>query len=246
MVERDREKKPSVEKLYHHLKHEVAWSETRFADVQLLKKLGLDADIEAMLAHLKMPKLHTMAYHLYEDVSCQFLSSLVVTIHDTKHAKEGWGKITFTVHGRRYTMSFKEIGRVMDFPDLEYFFPQKTDDLPQKLWKLISGNERDTGKDKNSHIRHPSVRYLHKMLVHALYPRKEAGTITDEDLYLFFPAIKPYATHTQLPFSTEIYSEVGWVSFFVGRLQHYRDWAWTTGDSSPKIGIGGLITPLLE
>lgn len=28
VVERDREKKPSVEKLYHHLKHEVAWSET--------------------------------------------------------------------------------------------------------------------------------------------------------------------------------------------------------------------------
>ncbi|KAJ4881377.1 hypothetical protein Rs2_38432 [Raphanus sativus] len=102
-----------------------------------------------MLAHLKMPKLHTMAYPLYEDVSCQFLSSLVVvTIHDTKHAKEGWGKITFTVHGRRYTMSFKEIGRVMDFPDLEYSFLQKTDDLPQKLWKLISGNERDTGKTR--------------------------------------------------------------------------------------------------
>ncbi|KAF3528677.1 hypothetical protein DY000_02039123 [Brassica cretica] len=36
------------------------------------------------------------------------------------------------------------------------------------------------------------------------------------------------------------------VSFFVSRLEHYRDWAWYTSDSRPKIGIGGLITPLLQ
>ncbi|KAJ4873278.1 hypothetical protein Rs2_45054 [Raphanus sativus] len=246
VVERDREKKPTVEQLYDVLKNEMTWMPTRFADVQLLRQLGLEADIEAMLVHLNMPKLHTMAYPLYKDVSCQFLSSLFVTVHKTKHARERWGKIAFTVHGRSYTMSFKEIERVMGFPDLQYSFPEKTDNLPQKLWKLISGNERSTGKDKNSHIRHPSVRYLHRLLVHIFYPRKEVGTITDEDMYLFFPAIKPYATHTQLPFSMELYSEVGWVRFFVGRLRYYRDWAWTTGDSSPKIWIGSLITPLLE
>ncbi|KAJ4875972.1 Uncharacterized protein Rs2_40990 [Raphanus sativus] len=87
VVERDREKKPTVEQLYHVLKDEITWMPTRFADVQLLRQLGLEADIEVMLVHLKMPKLHTMEYPLYKDVSCQFLSSLFVTVHKTKHAR---------------------------------------------------------------------------------------------------------------------------------------------------------------
>ncbi|KAG5393661.1 hypothetical protein IGI04_023624 [Brassica rapa subsp. trilocularis] len=48
------------------------------------------------------------------------------------------------------------------------------------------------------------------------------------------------------PFPAHIYATFGMVSFFVGRLQHYRDWAWYTTDSRPKMGIGGMITPLLQ
>ncbi|KAF2545384.1 hypothetical protein F2Q70_00020271 [Brassica cretica] len=46
--------------------------------------------------------------------------------------------------------------------------------------------------------------------------------------------------------STDIYATFGMVSFFVSRLEHYRDWAWYTSDSRPKVEIGGLITPLLQ
>ncbi|KAG5378337.1 hypothetical protein IGI04_026179, partial [Brassica rapa subsp. trilocularis] len=92
-VDRDREKTPSVEELYDHLKNGVTWAPTRFADLDLLKELGLESDIEAMLGHLKMPKLLTMAYPFYKDVTCQFLSSLVVTYHDTAHVRQGWGKL---------------------------------------------------------------------------------------------------------------------------------------------------------
>ena len=91
-VDRDRAKTPSVEELYDHLKNEVTWTPTRFADLDLLKELGLDSDIEEMLGHLKMPKLLTMAYPFYKDVTCQFLSSLAVTYHDTAHVRQGWGK----------------------------------------------------------------------------------------------------------------------------------------------------------
>ncbi|KAF3522419.1 hypothetical protein F2Q69_00049435 [Brassica cretica] len=83
--DRDRAKTPSEEELYHHLLNWVTWIPTRFADLDLLKEVGLDSDIEAMLGHLKMPKLLTMAYPTYRDVSCQFLSSLEVTYHDDPH-----------------------------------------------------------------------------------------------------------------------------------------------------------------
>ncbi|KAG5383536.1 hypothetical protein IGI04_035006 [Brassica rapa subsp. trilocularis] len=246
-VDRDREKTPSVEELYDHLKNGVTWTPTRFADLDLLKELGLESDIEAMLGHLKMPKLLTMAYPFYKDVTCQFLSSLVVTYHDTTHVRQGWGKITFKVNGREYNMNFKDIGRVMGFQDLEDHSLPKCENLPTELWKLITGNMHSTGADKNSHIRHPSVRYLHRLLVHAFYPRKQAGNVTEEDMRLLCPAIRPYAQPGVLPLpSTDIYATFGMVSFFVGRLEHYRDWAWYTTDSRPKMGIGGMITPLLQ
>ncbi|KAF3499354.1 hypothetical protein F2Q69_00041350 [Brassica cretica] len=224
-VDRDREKTPSVEELYDHLLNGVTWTPTRFADLDLLKELGLDSDIEAMLEHLKMPKLLTMAYPVYKDVSCQFLSSLEVTYHNTPHVRQRWGKIKFKVNGRDYNMNFKDIGRVMGFQDLEDSSLPKGENLPTELWKLITGNRHSTGSDKNSHIWHPSVRYLHRMLVHSFYPRKEA--------------VLP------LP-STDIYATFGMVSFCVSRLEHYRDWAWYTSDSRPKVGIGGSITPLLQ
>ncbi|KAL0702365.1 hypothetical protein Bca4012_058487 [Brassica carinata] len=70
-VDRDREKTPSVEELYDHLMKGVAWTLTRFADLNLLKELGLESDIEAMLGYLKLPKLLTMTHPTYKDVWCQ-------------------------------------------------------------------------------------------------------------------------------------------------------------------------------
>jgi len=246
-VDRDMEKTPSVEELYEHLLNGVTWTPTRFADLDLLKELGLDSDIEAMLGHLKLPKLLTMAYPVYKDVSCHFLSSLEVTYHNTPHVRQGWGKIKFKVNGRDYNMNFKDIGRVMGFQDLEDSSLPKCKNLPTELWKLITENRHSTGTDKNSHIRHPSVCYLYRMLVHAFYLRKEAGSVTEEDMRLLRPAIQPYAAPGVLPLpSADIYATFGMVSFFVSRLEHYRVWAWYTSDSRPKVGIGGLITPLLQ
>ncbi|KAL0682567.1 hypothetical protein Bca4012_049414 [Brassica carinata] len=199
-VDRDRTKTPSVEELYDHLKNGVTWAPTRFADLDLLKELGLESDIETMLGHLKMPKLLTMAYPFYKDVTCQFLSSLVVTYHDTAHVRQGWGKIRFKVNGREFNMNFKDIGRVMGFQDLEDHSLPKCENLPTQLWKLITGNKHSTGADKNSHIRHPSVRYLHRLLVHAFYPRKQAECSSEEDMRLLCPAIRPYAQPGLLPF----------------------------------------------
>ncbi|KAF3542170.1 hypothetical protein F2Q69_00019707 [Brassica cretica] len=45
--------------------------------------------------------------------------------------------------------------------------------------------------------------------------------------------------------TTNIFERFGMVGLFVERLMYYKDWVWTTADSSPQLGIGGMITPLL-
>ena len=115
------------------------------------------------------------------------------------------------------------------------------------VWKVLAGKARKASRDKNASIRHPSVRYLHRLIIHTIFPRKEPGTVNDEELQLLHQTVQYYAHPSQLPLvSTDFYMNFGMVGFFVKRLIHYKEWAWTTSDSEPQIGIGGLITPLLQ
>ncbi|WP_375666788.1 hypothetical protein, partial [Bartonella sp. TT121SHDZB] len=68
-----------------------------------------------------------------------------------------------------------------------------------------------------------------------------------EDLNLMHQAIQHFSLPPHLPeVPTDFYAEFGMVGYFVRRLMYYKDYAWTNRDPEAQIGIGGLITPLLE
>ncbi|WZZ20720.1 hypothetical protein YC2023_122107 [Brassica napus] len=250
---RDRTKPPTEDELYGHLKNGVLWPPTRFADIKIMEELEIGDDIKQMLEHMNMQSFFTMAYPTYEDESCQFLASLVATFHTTKHVRQGWGRIKFKVHGKVYNMTFKEIGQALGLKDLEessipilYDVP-KEESMARMVWRVLAGKDRKQSRDKNASICHPSVRYLHRLIVHTILPRKEPGTVNDEELQLLHQTVQHYAHPSQLHHvGSDFYKNFGMVGFFVKRLIHYKEWAWTTSDPEPQVGIGGLITPLLK
>jgi len=206
-----------------------------------------------MLEHMNMQSFFTMAYPTYEEESCQFLSSLVATFHTAKHVRQGWGNIKFKVHGKVYNMTFKEIGQALGLQDLEessipiLYDALREESMARMVWKVLAGKTRKPSRDKNASIHHPSVRYLHRLIVHTIFPRKELGTVNDEELQLLHQTVQNYAHPSQLPLvDADFYKNFGMVGFFVKRLVHYKEWAWTTSDSEPQVGIGGMITPLLQ
>ncbi|KAL0696159.1 hypothetical protein Bca4012_063339 [Brassica carinata] len=88
---------------------------------------------------------------------------------------------------------------------------------------------------------------LNRLIVHTIFPGKEPGNVNGDDLLFLHHAVQHYASPTQLPeVTTNFYKEFGMVGFFVKRLMYYKDYAWTNKDSDAQIGIGGLITPLLQ
>ncbi|XP_013638239.1 PREDICTED: uncharacterized protein LOC106343542 isoform X2 [Brassica oleracea var. oleracea] len=150
-------------------------------------------------------------------------------------------------------MTFKEIRQAFGLKDLEEssipipYDATREENIAKMVWKVLAGKSRKASRDKNASIRHPSVRYLHRLIVHTIFPRKEPGTINDEELQLLHQTVQHYAHPSQLPLvSTDFYKNFGVVGFFVKRLIHYKEWASTTSDSEPQIGIDGLITPLLK
>ncbi|KAF2568514.1 hypothetical protein F2Q68_00025009 [Brassica cretica] len=221
-VERDRTKKSTESELFEHLKNGVFWPPTRFADIKIMEELEIDEDIKSILEHMNMQSFFSMAHPTYEEVSCQFLASLEATFHTSKHVRQGWGKINSRSMRRKRA-------------------------LPNLFGRCWRARIARPTRDKNAFIRHSSVHYLHRLIVHTIFPRKEPGTVNDEELQLLHQTVQHYASPPQLPLvSTDFYKTFGMVGFFVKRLIHYKEWAWTTSDSEPHIGIGGLITPLLE
>ncbi|KAF3522808.1 hypothetical protein F2Q69_00047984 [Brassica cretica] len=197
-LERDRSKTPTVDELYHHLAKGVSWVPTRFADTKMMEELGIEGDVRTMLKHMKMESFYSMAYPTYVEVSCQFLATLEATFHEVEHVRQGWGKIKFKVNGKTHYMSFKDIRAMMGIEDNEEPTLPRFNKLPTGVWRVISGNLHATGHDKNSAIRHPAVRYLHRILVHTLYPRMEPGTVNEEELRLLYRAVRDNVTLNNL------------------------------------------------
>ncbi|KAG2328300.1 hypothetical protein Bca52824_011028 [Brassica carinata] len=71
--------------------------------------------------------------------------------------------------------------------------------LAHFTYKFLSGKDRVSSRDKNASIRHPSVRYLHRLIVHTIYPRKEPSNVNGEDLNLMHQAIQHFALSPHLP-----------------------------------------------
>ena len=193
-VERDRSKTPTVEELYHHLANGVSWVPTRFADTKMMEELGIEEDVRTMLQHMKMESFYSMAYPTHVEPSCQFLATLEASFYEVEHVRQGWGKIRFKVNGRNHFMSFKDIGAMMGLEDNEDPTLPRFKKLPTGVWRVISGNPHATSHDKNSAIRHPAVRYLHRILVHTFYPRKEPGTVNEKELRLLYRAVRDNVT----------------------------------------------------
>ena len=127
-------------------------------------------------------------------------------------------------------MTFKEIGQALGLTDLEesyipiLFDATREESIARLVWKVLAGKNRKPSRDKNASIRHPSVRYLHRLIVHTIFPRKEPGTVNDEELQLLHQTIQHYAPPSQLSLvSTDFYKNFGMVGFFVKRLIHYKE-----------------------
>ena len=127
-------------------------------------------------------------------------------------------------------MTFKEIGQALGLQDLDessipilYDAPRE-ESIARMVWKVLAGKTRKQSRDKNASISHPSVRYLHRLIVHTIFPRKEPGTVNEEELQLLHQTVQHYAHPSQLPFlDTDFYKNFGMVGFFVKRLVHYKE-----------------------
>lgn len=247
--QRNRSANPTKPQLLNHLKNGVTWAPTRFPSASFLKKTGLYDGVFQLLEHMGMEALIKMeAQPLYEEASCHFLSSLEVIYHRGQHEENGRGTIQFKVKGKQYRLTFREIAEIMGFIDARYDYLPTGYGVQDNVWHLITGNcAHNPQKNKNSTIRNPIIRYVHRILGNTIFARRESGNVLDDELILIGMGLQHLVGKDEIYHDEEdIFEDFGTVGYFVKRLNYYRGWAWTTTDKTPQLNIGGLITPLLK
>lgn len=237
-------KKPTYNQLMKRLKN-IPFAPTRYPDHGFLQEVGLIEDVQAIFTNLGLGQFFTMAFPTYEDPTREFLASFKVTYYDASMVKEtqDLGYFEFRVGGRLHKMTFAELGAIYGFQpgtELEYYTNTKV------LAKNIGVGKYNSAQAKNTHISHPGIRYVHKVLAHTLYARRESGTIKTNEMTCLIAGLKPFwgGVLNKRPIASSA-ENVCVASVFVSQMLHYQDWVWTSTDKTPVLSMGGLVTPIL-
>ncbi|KAF2556352.1 hypothetical protein F2Q68_00014779 [Brassica cretica] len=151
-----------------------------------------------------------------------FLSSLEATHRSREDPEDGYGFITFKTGRQAYRLSFKQISKVMGFPDRRDPRIEGAKDDPELLWYMIGAGVYNTKLIKGTDIRNPSIHYVQRILASTFYARKDPGRIVEDELQFLTWGLKDVIGET------------------------FDDGSETKKDKEPRLSIGGLITPLLE
>ena len=251
VIERDRSVIPTTSQLLNHLTNSV-WVPTRFPDADFLRETGLYDDVYAILNSMGLQSLLTMeAQPVYQEASSHFFASLEAEFHCGDYVEtDGWGFIRFRIKGKAYRMTFREIADAMKFEDnIHSHLPKSSWKIPEHVWPLIAGKEvHHPAYNKNTAIRNPVIRYVHRILGNTLYARRESGNVLEEELTLIGRGIIPLKEVGLREITKQAenpFQQFGMVGLFVRRLLYFQGWAWTNVDKTPQFFFGGLITPLL-
>ncbi|KAF2547408.1 hypothetical protein F2Q70_00021313 [Brassica cretica] len=151
-----------------------------------------------------------------------FLSSLEATHRSREDPEDGYGFITFKTGRQAYRLSFKQISKVMGFPDRRDPRIEGAKDDPELLWYMIGAGVYNTKLIKGTDIRNPSIHYVQRILASTFYARKDPGRIVEDELQFLTWGLKDVIGET------------------------FDDGSEIKKDKEPRLSIGGLITPLLE
>ncbi|CAA7035256.1 unnamed protein product [Microthlaspi erraticum] len=103
---------------------------------------------------------------------------------------------------------------------------------------------------KSTHIRNPTLRYVHKALAHTIYARRDVTGVNEKELFFLNEGMKK-VIHT-LPDGTEMVGDRSGNSvatYLLKSFLSYREYALSLNRvhqaSSGQLSCGGLITPIL-
>ncbi|KAG7552312.1 hypothetical protein ISN45_Aa06g029140 [Arabidopsis thaliana x Arabidopsis arenosa] len=226
---------------------------TRYPHPGTMVELGIYDDIEYLCEQTSLFPLMNRPFSAYKEETIQFLSSFQVEIFSEKKKKRerdyGLGYITFTIHGKEYIFTMKQLESLFEFQSGVGTGHRVDRKEVIGLWETIGDDVKFfSARSKSNTIRSPVLRYFHRSLANVLFAREITGTIVNGEMEVMVMALQETLGVTKN--NTELVgdkSNSSAVFFLLGHLWSYKSWATTNAKktSKGKLCMGGLITPIL-
>ncbi|KAG7559383.1 Integrase catalytic core [Arabidopsis thaliana x Arabidopsis arenosa] len=252
-AKRDRKKRkpPTPEEYYSYLKT-LEFEGTRHPHRETMAALGIAEDIDYLAETCGLKTFLGYSFEGYQEETCQLLATLDVHFYADEQEEEnerGFGYITFSVKGRDYSLTIRELNLLYGFPSKEGLVQDFDKRELQAFWKTIAGpGDYKPSKSKSSSIRSPVVRYLHQSIASMFFAKKITGTISEGELQLLDLALLFTLRNTSD--GAEMVGDRGnapLIAVFLDHLLGYKEYAANMHRSGRKgsLTIGGILTPIL-
>ncbi|KAG7547998.1 hypothetical protein ISN44_As12g032050 [Arabidopsis suecica] len=252
-AKRDKKKKkpPTPEEYYSYLKT-LEFEGTRHPHRETMAALGIAEDIDYLAETCGLKTFLGYSFEGYQEETCQLLATLDVHFYADEQEEEngrGFGYITFSVKGRDYSLTIRELNLLYGFPSKEGLVQDFDKRELQAFWKTIAGpGDYKPSKSKSSSIRSPVVRYLHQSIASMFFAKKITGTISEGELQLLDLALLFTLRNTSD--GAEMVGDRGnapLIAVFLDHLLGYKEYAANMHRSGRKgsLTIGGILTPIL-
>ena len=244
-------KTPSTKKFIQYLK-ELSFERTKHPHGETMDVLGIREDVEFLFDMCGLTRYMTYAFESYQNYTCELLASLEVHFFSAQGEEEagrGFGYATFTVGGRDYSLTIKELDNLYGFPSKEGLEPDFDKLELTQFWNTIAApGDFHSSRCKSSSIRSPVLRYFHQCIAHTFYAKKVTGPINDSELQMMDEALKSVLRKTKNGRVMEgDRANTSLTVLFLDYLMGLKDYAAQLHKMKRKgsIGIGGMITPML-
>ncbi|KFK22858.1 hypothetical protein AALP_AAs69480U000100 [Arabis alpina] len=221
----------------------VTLKPTRVADEKVLRDFGIYDDVRRFLARAGLGHIGFRQHKLHPDLVRQFFASVRVYYDDGVETAQT-GHLTFMAKGVRYRVSFLDICQIFGFQ-----FHLTATTLPttfadmRTFWNLFAHGHYDSSGTLHTDIRHPTVRYLARLLANTILYKNEPGKMRIDELVLMFSCLRnDIAFPSGIP-HLDVDANLGVV--FAHQLMSVKNTPFTLS-SSKSFQAGSLLTPIFE
>ncbi|KFK23077.1 hypothetical protein AALP_AAs66769U000100 [Arabis alpina] len=154
------------------------------------------------------------------------------------------GTLTFMAKGVRYRVSFIDLCQIYDFhTHLTATSLPTTFAEMRTFWNLFAHGHYDTSGTPHTDIKHPTVRYLARLLANTVLYKNEPGKMHIDELVLMFSCLKE---DTLFPTETPLLAvDANLGAVFAHQLMSVKYTPFTLR-STKSFTAGSLLTPIFE
>ncbi|KFK33984.1 hypothetical protein AALP_AA5G086800 [Arabis alpina] len=208
-----------------------------------MKNLGIKDDVLHFLARPGLGNIALRQHKLFPDLVKQFFASVRVYYGEGVETAQT-GTLTFMAKGVWYKVSFMNLCGIYGFHTHHTATPLPTTFAEMRtFWNLFAHGHYDTSGTPHTDIKHPTFRYLARLLANTILNKNEIGNMRVDELVLMFSCLRE---DTLFPTDTPLLDfDANLGAVFAHQLMSVKYTPFTLS-SSKSFTAGSLLTPIFE